>query len=53
MVGMEEASSLRKLTHLVGRDIKNVSRATTELRVVGILDFILEGRAKRPAVHYD
>lgn len=49
----EEPSSLRELARIVGRDIKNVSRATTELREVGLLEFIQEGRAKRPVVPYD
>ena len=50
---LEEPSSVRELARLVERDIKNVSRATRELRELGLLEFVQEGRAKRPLVPYD
>lgn len=50
---LEEPSSLRELSRLVGRDIKNVSKATTQLRELGLMEFVQEGRAKRPIVPYD
>ena len=49
----EGPSSLRELARLVGRDIKNVSEATTELEALGLLEFVREGRSKRPIVPYD
>lgn len=52
-IAAAEPASVRELTRLVDRDIKNVSTALTELEELGLVRFEQEGRAKRPIVWYD
>lgn len=49
----ESPASVRELSRIVDRDVKNVSTAVNELESLGLLDLESEGRAKRPTVWYD
>lgn len=44
---------MRELAEVVDRDIKNVSQNLNELEQLGLVEFVNEGRTKRPVVPYD
>lgn len=46
-------SSMREAARLVDRNIKDVSRNLNELAELNVVEFIQEGRSKRPVVNYD
>ncbi|WP_227356223.1 HVO_A0114 family putative DNA-binding protein [Haladaptatus salinisoli] len=46
-------TSMREAARLVERDIKDVSRNLNELTELNVLEFVQEGRSKRPVVNYD
>lgn len=52
-IAQKEPASIRETTRLVDRDIKQVSENLDRLEEYGIVEFIDEGRAKRPVVPYD
>jgi predicted transcriptional regulator len=52
-IAQEEPASIREATRLVDRDIKQVSANLDRLGEYGIVEFVDEGRAKRPVVPYD
>lgn len=52
-IAREEPASVRELSRLVDRDVKNVSRALGRLESVGLVELEAEGRSKRPTVWYD
>ncbi|WP_277543751.1 HVO_A0114 family putative DNA-binding protein [Haloarcula laminariae] len=52
-IAQEEPASIREATRLVDRDIKQVSENLERLEEYGIVEFVDEGRAKRPVVPYD
>jgi len=52
-IAQEEPDSIREATRLVNRDIKQVSENLERLEEYGIVEFVNEGRAKRPVVPYD
>ncbi|NHN42638.1 hypothetical protein G9C85_13505 [Halorubellus sp. JP-L1] len=52
-IATESPASVRELSRLVDRDVKNVSTAVNELESLGLLDLEPDGRAKRPTVWYD
>jgi predicted transcriptional regulator len=52
-IAQEEPASIREATRLVNRDIKQVSENLERLEEYGIVEFVNEGRAKRPVVPYD
>jgi len=52
-IAQEEPASIREATRLVDRDIKQVSENLERLEDYGIVEFVNEGRAKRPVVPYD
>jgi predicted transcriptional regulator len=52
-IAQEEPASIRETARLVDRDIKQVSENLDRLNEYGIVEFVDEGRAKRPVVLYD
>lgn len=48
-----EPSSMRAAADLVDRDIKEVHRNLTELAALNVVEFVEEGRSKRPVVRFD
>jgi predicted transcriptional regulator len=52
-IAQEEPASIRETARLVDRDIKQVSENLKRLEEYGIVEFVDEGRAKRPVVPYD
>jgi predicted transcriptional regulator len=52
-IGQEEPASIREAAGLVDRDIKGVSENLDRLEEYSIVEFVDEGRAKRPVVPYD
>lgn len=52
-IAQEEPGSIRELSRLVERDIKNVSQAVNRLSAIGVVELVADGRAKKPRVHYD
>jgi len=46
----EEPASIREAARLVDRDIKQVSENLERLEEYGVVEFVNEGRAKRPVV---
>jgi predicted transcriptional regulator len=52
-IAQEKPASIRETTRLVDRDIKQVSENLERLEEYGIVEFVNEGRAKRPIVPYD
>ncbi|MFC7076089.1 HVO_A0114 family putative DNA-binding protein [Haloarcula halophila] len=52
-IAQEEPASIRETARLVDRDIKQVSENLERLEECGIVEFVDEGRAKRPVVPYD
>lgn len=49
----EEPDSMREAARLVDRDIKSVSRNLEKLAEYDVVEFVEEGRSKRPVVPYD
>ena len=52
-IAQDEPESIRATARLVDRDIKQVSANLERLEEHGVVEFIAEGRAKRPVVPYD
>jgi len=52
-IAQEEPRSIREAARLVDRDIKQVSENLGRLEEYGVVEFLSEGRAKRPVVPYD
>lgn len=52
-IAREEPESIREAARLVERDIKQVSENLERLDEYGVVEFVEEGRAKRPVVPYD
>ncbi|QZP36817.1 transcriptional regulator [Halobaculum magnesiiphilum] len=52
-IASEEPGSMREAARLVGRDIKDVSRNLDRLAEYDVIEFVEEGRSKRPVVPYD
>lgn len=52
-IASEEPGSVRELSRLVDRDIKNVSTALNELEDLGLIRFDQDGSAKQPRVWFD
>jgi predicted transcriptional regulator len=52
-VAQEEPASIREAARLVNRDIKQVSENLDRLEEYGVVEFVPDGRAKRPVVPYD
>lgn len=52
-IAQEEPASIREAARLVDRDIKQVSENLERLAEYDVVEFIEEGRAKRPVVPYD
>lgn len=49
----DEPESMRAAARLVDRDIRDVSRNLEQLAEYDIVEFVDEGRSKRPVVPYD
>ena len=52
-IAQAEPGSIREAARLVDRDIKQVSENLERLEEYGVVEFVDEGRAKRPVVPYD
>jgi len=52
-IAREEPESMREAARLVDRDIKQVSENLGRLAEYDVVEFVDEGRAKRPVVPYD
>jgi len=52
-IARDEPESMRAAARLVDRDIKQVSQNLERLATYGVVEFVEEGRAKRPVVPYD
>jgi len=52
-IAQEEPGSIREAARLVDRDIRQVSENLKRLDAYDIVEFVEEGRAKRPVVPYD
>ena len=52
-IAREEPGSIREAARLVDRDIKQVSENLDRLEEYGVVEFVEDGRAKRPVVPYD
>lgn len=52
-VAQHEPESIRQAAELVDRDYKEVHRNLTELEALGVIEFVQEGRSKRPVVPFD
>ena len=52
-IAQEEPASIREAARLVDRDIKQVSENLERLEEYGVVEFLNEGRAKRPVVPYN
>jgi predicted transcriptional regulator len=52
-IAQEEPGSIREAARLVDRDIKQVSENLKRLEEHGVVEYVDEGRAKRPVVPYD
>ena len=53
LIAQEEPMSIREAARLVDRDIKQVSENLERLDEYGVVEFVEDGRAKRPVVPYD
>lgn len=53
VIAQKEPASIREAARLVDRDIKQVSENVERLESVGVIEFVEEGKAKRPVVCYD
>jgi len=52
-IAQEEPASIRETARLVDRDIKQVSENLERLGEYDVVEFVDDGRAKRPVVPYD
>lgn len=52
-IAAHEPKSMRETAELVERDFKDVHWNLTELSDLGIIEFVQDGRAKRPVVRFD
>jgi len=52
-IAQEEPASIREAARLVDRDIRQVSENLERLEEYGVVEFVNEGRAKRPVVPCD
>jgi predicted transcriptional regulator len=52
-IANDEPASIREAARIVDRDIKQVSENLERLEAYGVVEFVEEGRAKRPIVPYD
>ena len=52
-IAQEEPASIREAARVVDRDIKQVSENLERLEGYDVVEFVAEGRAKRPVVPYD
>jgi predicted transcriptional regulator len=52
-IAQDEPASIREAARLVDRDIKQVSENLDRLEAYGVVEFVDDGRAKRPVVPYD
>jgi len=52
-IAREAPASIREAARLVDRDVKQVSENLERLEQYGVVEFVEEGRAKRPVVPYD
>ncbi|SEH46238.1 Predicted transcriptional regulator [Halopenitus malekzadehii] len=52
-IAQAEPASIREAARLVGRDVKQVSENLERLEAYDVVEFVAEGRAKRPVVPYD
>jgi predicted transcriptional regulator len=52
-IARDEPASIREAARLVDRDIKQVSENLERLEAYGVVEFVEDGRAKRPVVPYD
>lgn len=53
VIAQEEPTSIREAARLTDRDIKQVSENLERLEEYAVVEFVQEGRAKRPVVRYD
>jgi len=52
-IAQKEPASIREAARLVDRDIKQVSENLDRLEEYSVIDFVQNGKAKRPVVDYD
>jgi predicted transcriptional regulator len=52
-IAREEPASIREAARLVDRDVKQVSENLERLAAYDVVEFVEEGRAKRPIVPFD
>ena len=52
-IAEREPASIREAARLVDRDVKQVSGNLDRLEEYGVVEFVEDGRAKRPVVPYD
>jgi predicted transcriptional regulator len=52
-IRQHEPSSMREAAELVGRGHKEVNQNLTVLEALNVIDFVQEGRSKRPVVSFD
>jgi predicted transcriptional regulator len=53
VISEHEPTSIRQTAELVGRDVKNVHGNLATLEALNVIEFVQEGRSKRPVVPYD
>lgn len=52
-IAEHEPSSMRELAEVVNRDYREVHRNLEELERLNVVEFVEEGRSKKPVVWYD
>ncbi len=52
-IAQNDPESIREAARVVDRDIRQVSENLERLEEYGVVEFVEEGRAKRPVVPYD
>jgi len=52
-IAENEPSSMRELAEIVDRDYREVHRNLEELEKLNVVEFVEEGRSKKPVVWYD
>lgn len=52
-IAEHDPESMRQVEEIVERDHKEVHRNLTELEALGVVEFVEEGRAKRPVVRFN
>jgi predicted transcriptional regulator len=52
-INEHEPESMRQVAELVDRDYRDVHRNLTELEALNVVEFVDEGRSRRPVVRYD